>query len=174
MPHGGAKVCELVLFMLMPERSCEDHHVDTLPVITILRSPHPRKTGTTLSNPSTAVAMTSSADSDPAVTRFLDAVWMERGLSPNTLAAYRADLTALARWLGHLGEPHATADNPTSTGEIVAISSAPAACATIDRSVIGGVRTFQGEKGRTLLQRVVTQFSNANDPDDMARTLTFS
>jgi integrase/recombinase XerD len=36
---------------------------------------------------------------DPAVTRFLDAVWMERGLSPNTLAAYRADLVALSRWL---------------------------------------------------------------------------
>jgi integrase/recombinase XerD len=37
--------------------------------------------------------------SDPAVSRFLDAVWMERGLSSNTLAAYRADLTALSRWL---------------------------------------------------------------------------
>ncbi len=35
---------------------------------------------------------------DPALQRFLDAVWMERGLSANTLAAYRADLTALARW----------------------------------------------------------------------------
>ena len=33
------------------------------------------------------------------IDRFLDAVWMERGLSPNTLAAYRADLTALDRWL---------------------------------------------------------------------------
>ena len=38
-------------------------------------------------------------DIDPAVSRFIDAVWMERGLSSNTLAAYRADLTALARWL---------------------------------------------------------------------------
>ncbi len=36
---------------------------------------------------------------DPLVNRFLDAVWMERGLSANTLAAYRADLNALARWL---------------------------------------------------------------------------
>src|ERR1700719_186752 len=36
---------------------------------------------------------------DPALQRFLDAVWMERGLSANTLAAYRADLTALTRWL---------------------------------------------------------------------------
>ncbi|MBM5811155.1 MAG: site-specific tyrosine recombinase XerD [Gammaproteobacteria bacterium] len=36
---------------------------------------------------------------EPEVQRFLDAVWMERGLSPNTLAAYRADLGALSRWL---------------------------------------------------------------------------
>ncbi|HUN27246.1 MAG TPA: site-specific tyrosine recombinase XerD [Steroidobacteraceae bacterium] len=47
-----------------------------------------------------AVAATPAPDpSDPAVSRFLDAVWMERGLSSNTLAAYRADLTALSRWL---------------------------------------------------------------------------
>jgi integrase/recombinase XerD len=32
---------------------------------------------------------------DPAITRFLDGAWMERGLSSNTLAAYRADLMAL-------------------------------------------------------------------------------
>src|SRR3981189_2636725 len=42
---------------------------------------------------------------DPALQRFLDAVWMERGLSPNTLAAYRADLTALARWLTERSVP---------------------------------------------------------------------
>ncbi|HQW08009.1 MAG TPA: site-specific tyrosine recombinase XerD [Steroidobacteraceae bacterium] len=42
-------------------------------------------------------------DTDPAVSRFIDAVWMERGLSSNTLAAYRADLTALARWLTERG-----------------------------------------------------------------------
>ena len=29
MSDGGARVCELVLFMLMPERSCEDHHVES-------------------------------------------------------------------------------------------------------------------------------------------------
>jgi len=34
------------------------------------------------------------------IDHFLDAIWMERGLSANTLAAYRADLMALARWLG--------------------------------------------------------------------------
>jgi integrase/recombinase XerD len=46
-----------------------------------------------------AVARTGTADVDPAVTRFLDGAWMERGLSANTLAAYRADLMALSRWL---------------------------------------------------------------------------
>lgn len=34
---------------------------------------------------------------------FLDAVWMEQGLSANTLAAYRADLTGLATWLAGQG-----------------------------------------------------------------------
>ncbi|MFI4895068.1 MAG: site-specific tyrosine recombinase XerD [Steroidobacterales bacterium] len=45
------------------------------------------------------VASASKDSVDPLITRFLDAVWMERGLSSNTLAAYRADLVALARWL---------------------------------------------------------------------------
>jgi integrase/recombinase XerD len=33
------------------------------------------------------------------IERFLDALWMERGLSDNTLAAYRNDLTQFATWL---------------------------------------------------------------------------
>jgi integrase/recombinase XerD len=55
-----------------------------------------------LSKHAAAVAP-SVPDTDPAVSRFLDAVWMERGLSSNTLAAYRADLTALSRWLSERG-----------------------------------------------------------------------
>lgn len=34
-----------------------------------------------------------------AIERFTDALWMERGLSDNTLAAYRNDLGGLAGWL---------------------------------------------------------------------------
>lgn len=37
------------------------------------------------------------------VDRFLDAAWMERGLSRNTLTAYRTDLMALARWIDARG-----------------------------------------------------------------------
>lgn len=39
------------------------------------------------------------ARSAELVDRFLDAIWMERGLSPNTLGAYRADLMMLGRGL---------------------------------------------------------------------------
>ena len=34
-----------------------------------------------------------------AIERFIDHLWMERGLSDNTLNAYRTDLQGLARWL---------------------------------------------------------------------------
>lgn len=40
------------------------------------------------------------ADQDVAILeQFLDALWLERGLSENTLAAYRSDLMGLAGWL---------------------------------------------------------------------------
>ncbi len=38
-------------------------------------------------------------DSDPLLGRFLEALWLEDGLSTNTLEAYRRDLSALASWL---------------------------------------------------------------------------
>lgn len=40
-----------------------------------------------------------ASDNDRVVEIFLDAMWMERGLSENTTAAYRTDLTGLAEWL---------------------------------------------------------------------------
>ncbi|HEY5567441.1 MAG TPA: site-specific tyrosine recombinase XerD [Gammaproteobacteria bacterium] len=40
-----------------------------------------------------------SKDPKALIDRFLDAIWMERGLSENTLGAYRADLLALHRRL---------------------------------------------------------------------------
>ncbi len=44
------------------------------------------------------------AAADPALDRFLDAVWLEDGLAANTLAAYRRDLEGLGTWLAqHAG-----------------------------------------------------------------------
>ncbi|MCF8191313.1 MAG: site-specific tyrosine recombinase XerD [Burkholderiales bacterium] len=62
-------------------------------------------------------ALTSTAsDIAPAeqarLDRFCDALWLEDGLSPRTLASYRADLLRFARWLknrgGSLGEAERT------------------------------------------------------------------
>ena len=36
----------------------------------------------------------------PGIDDFIDALWLEDGLSKNTLAAYRRDLTLFAQWLG--------------------------------------------------------------------------
>jgi integrase/recombinase XerD len=41
--------------------------------------------------------MNTTVSPEELIDRFLDAIWMERGLSANTLGAYRADLMALAR-----------------------------------------------------------------------------
>jgi len=50
----------------------------------------------TESNKETSAILESSEE---LIDRFLDAIWMERGLSQNTLGAYRADLMTLARAL---------------------------------------------------------------------------
>ena len=42
---------------------------------------------------------TLATNSQAAIDRFIDALWIEDGLSTNTLAAYRRDLTLYAAWL---------------------------------------------------------------------------
>ena len=51
-----------------------------------------------------AVPSATIAEADARlIQQFLDAVWLERGLSDNTLSAYRRDLQALAAWLAEQG-----------------------------------------------------------------------
>jgi len=52
--------------------------------------------------PDDGVGRASPADLD-AIATFVDALWLEEGLSRNTLDAYRRDLTLLAQWLGGRG-----------------------------------------------------------------------
>lgn len=46
--------------------------------------------------------MTQGPD-DASIDAFVDALWLEEGLSRNTLTAYRRDLTLYARWLSARG-----------------------------------------------------------------------
>lgn len=41
--------------------------------------------------------------SEVSIDAFIDALWLEEGLSKNTLAAYRRDLALYSRWLGERG-----------------------------------------------------------------------
>ena len=43
--------------------------------------------------------MTLEAEDQANIERFADALWLERGLSRNTLSAYQSDLGKLADWL---------------------------------------------------------------------------
>ncbi len=45
------------------------------------------------------------ADSQTAIDTFIDALWLEDGLSRNTLAAYRRDLSLYAGWLAEQAPP---------------------------------------------------------------------
>ena len=42
---------------------------------------------------------------DLLIDSFLDTLWMERGLSANTLSAYRTDMSGFANWLGQTRTP---------------------------------------------------------------------
>ena len=44
-----------------------------------------------------------SAENQDVIDRFIDALWLERGLSENTLGAYRRDLAGLAAFLTTTG-----------------------------------------------------------------------
>ena len=48
---------------------------------------------------SSAQRVMSEALSFPEIDAFIDAIWLEEGLSKNTLSAYRRDLSLFGRWL---------------------------------------------------------------------------
>ncbi len=74
--------------------------------------------------------MTADRGGQGLVERFLDALWLEEGLSDNTLAAYRSDLQRLAGWLDSQGSGLQQADRAELLGYL-------------------GARAAEGTKART-------------------------
>jgi len=60
--------------------------------------------------------VTLPAASQDAIDRFIDALWIEDGLSANTLAAYRRDLTLYAQWLAQ--SRHGATLNDTAESDL--------------------------------------------------------
>ncbi|CAN5505233.1 site-specific tyrosine recombinase XerD [soil metagenome] len=58
-----------------------------------------------------------AAESQAAIDRFIDALWIEDGLSANTLAAYRRDLSIYAGWLAR---EHQRSLNATTEADLLA------------------------------------------------------
>jgi integrase/recombinase XerD len=79
-------------------------------------------------------ATTSSPD-NATIDAFIDAIWLEQGLSKNTLEAYRRDLTLYAAWLAH------THDRGIQTTTDVDIGSYFAARMAKSQNVTGQQRT---------------------------------
>ena len=94
----------------------------------------------------------SAVNVDPLIGRFLDLLWLERGLSANTLAAYRADLVQCQRWLAQRGQSLAAvtrADLLAFMAERVASGARPRSSARQLSSLRRFYRQLQREGTRT-------------------------
>jgi integrase/recombinase XerD len=100
-------------------------------------------------------AVRNGAQGPGPIDRFLDAVWMERGLSPNTLAAYRADLTALERWL----EEHEIDLSAAHRGDILSFMASRVQAGARPRSTARQLSSF-----RRFYRHLVREGALREDP----------
>ena len=99
--------CDGRLFMSTVTDECDSGHA-VLPVLdnildhmsSVVKLPLASRTGPAVARAArrAAVVAEPTEEGGPLLVRFLRALWMERGLSENTLSAYRADLITLVRW----------------------------------------------------------------------------
>lgn len=75
--------------------------------------------------PATRRAVQAQERDQPLIEHFLDSLWMEKGLSQNTLVAYRADLAKFSAWLGHEGISLLTADRGNVLAYLATLTSSP-------------------------------------------------
>jgi integrase/recombinase XerD len=92
---------------------------------------------------------------DPLLLRFLDVIWMERGLAANTLAAYRADLFALQQWLAARGATLAIA----SRGDLLEYVAQRVGAGARPRSTARQLSAF-----RRFFRQQVRDGSRRDDP----------
>jgi integrase/recombinase XerD len=109
----------------------------------------------TLQTPRRTERATANGAGPGPIDRFLDAVWMERGLSPNTLAAYRADLTALDRWL----EQHDIELSDAQRGDILSFMASRVQGGSRPRSTARQLSSF-----RRFFRYLVREGTLRDDP----------
>jgi integrase/recombinase XerD len=102
------------------------------------------------------------------IDRFVDALWLEHGLSDNTLSAYRADLAGYSQWLDRRGQGLATAGRDMLLGYLGARVGGGASPRTTAR-LVSSLRRFY----RYLLREgvVVEDPSALVEPPKLGRGL---
>ena len=83
------------------------------------------------------------AEDEAAIDRFLDALWAEQGLAKQSLASYRRDLQALARWLDGRGGGLARTDR-AALFDYLAWSNAQRYSPRSNARLLSALRAFYG------------------------------
>jgi integrase/recombinase XerD len=112
--------------------------------------------------------------SEASIDTFIDALWLEEGLSRNTLAAYRRDLSLYARWLVGQGRALDSTAEADLNGYFAAMHSASKAT-TANRRLTVFKRYFRW----ALRERLITadptlRLESARQPLRVPKTLTES
>ena len=84
--------------------------------------------------------MPASAD----VERYLDSLWMERGLSENTLSAYRRDLTLFSEWLDQQGAQSLLAADASQIQSYLGLKLRQGASPRSSARFLSAARSFYG------------------------------
>ncbi|NML46367.1 site-specific tyrosine recombinase XerD [Ramlibacter sp. G-1-2-2] len=110
--------------------------------------------------------------SDDAIDAFVDALWLEEGLSRNTLAAYRRDLALYARWLAERGKRLPATDEADLQGYFAA-RHAQTKATSANRRLTVFKRYFRW----ALRERLITddptlRLQSARQPLRVPKTLT--
>lgn len=113
------------------------------------------------------------ADSAALIDRFCDALWLEDGLSANTLAAYRRDLTLFARWLAAGGTSALQTAGSAEVQAYLAVRLADSKASTSNRRLVTLRRFYRWALREHLRDDDPTlQIDTARQPPRRPRTLT--
>jgi len=112
--------------------------------------------------PAVASARGLAPDEQAQLDRFCDALWLEDGLSPRTLASYRADLMRFARWLAPRDARLATAGRSDIEAYLAYLFGE------------GGLKARSAARAVSSLRRFYRRLQRDGERDDDPTALTAS
>lgn len=110
---------------------------------------------------------------DPAIDTFIDALWLEEGLSRNTLAAYRRDLALFAGWLAGQKRPALLAASEVDLLAYFAARHAETKATSANRRLTVFKRFYRwAHRERLVTADPTLKLQSARQPLRVPRTLT--